>query len=66
MPNSGLAFVGARRGAHHALHVLTYLESAVMISQRLVSLLAFGFAALAFVTAQGIALERIFINALAY
>ena len=37
-----------------------------MISQRLVSLLGFGLAALAFVTIEGFAIERLFVNALAY
>jgi hypothetical protein len=38
----------------------------IMISQRLVTLLGFGLAALAFVTVQGLAIERLFVNALAY
>ena len=37
-----------------------------MSSQRLVSLLGFGLAALAFVTVEGFAIERLFVNALAY
>lgn len=37
-----------------------------MISQRLVSFLGFGLAALAFVTVEGLAIQRLFVNALAY
>jgi hypothetical protein len=38
----------------------------IMITQRLVTFLGFGLAALAFVTVQGFAIERLFLNALAY
>jgi hypothetical protein len=48
------------------LQVLNSLEPAIMFSQRLVSFLGFGLAALAFVTVQGFAIERLFVNALAY
>jgi hypothetical protein len=48
------------------LQVLTSLEPAIVFSQRLVSFLGFGLAALAFVTVQGFAIERLFVNALAY
>jgi hypothetical protein len=37
-----------------------------MSTQRLVSLVGFAAAALAFVTVQGFAIERLFVNALAY
>lgn len=37
-----------------------------MITQRLVSFLGFGLAALALVTVQGFAIQRLFVNALAY
>jgi hypothetical protein len=37
-----------------------------MLSRRLVSFLSFGLAALAFVTVEGLAIERLFVNALAY
>jgi hypothetical protein len=40
--------------------------SRIMFSQRLVSFAGFGLAALAFVTVQGFAIERLFVNALAY
>ncbi|MEJ0084534.1 MAG: hypothetical protein WDO72_02525 [Pseudomonadota bacterium] len=48
------------------LQVLNSLEPAIIFSQRLVSFLGFGLAALAFVTVQGFAIERLFVNALAY